>query len=371
MLQAIRGKGRAMIWAGALLWCLAPLGSAAQTGGTIQIAIEEAPANPGDTAEVGVWLQSDAPQPATVVLFIRYDPAKLTPFEDFYEFVLRDLAGEPQRDNDGNAIVRRSAVRPEAALSTAGKVADVAFHPEEGVVGISMAGLNNAPIGPGLLFTLAFQVEETALPTERLVLRGVEEVDPVILADQVTFSTAAADEFDQSVTRLNVAISDGAVQMGCFPPAVTPESLTATMDRGGEVLLEWEPANFAVEYRVFRSETDDITAALALGAAWTTETSFSDVTARQPDILDPGGCFRDPVFEPVRYFYWVKARSAQGCESGFSHPAEGFRTGAKAWLVAGAAVHPGTPGSAVLLGLVFAVLLLARWRRTAPKTPAS
>lgn len=360
------GRFVAAGWLTALLslgLLLAPIANA-QTTGAIQVAIEESPANPGDTVEVGVRLTASDVPPAVIVLFIAYNPAKLTPFEDFYEFVLRDLAGNPQRDNEGNAIVRRSAVRPEAALEDAGKVADVAFHPAEGVVGISMAGLNAQSIGNGLLFTLAFQVEDAAGANERIVLRGVEEVDPVILADTPTFSTAAANEFDQDNTRLNVVISDGAVQMGCFPVAAVPEGLTATMDRADEVLLSWDQAANSTEYRVFRSRTNNLSNAQALGSGWTTETTFSDVSALQPEILDAGGCFRDPTFEPVRYFYWVKARSVGGCESdGFSAPAEGFRTGAKSWTSQSASTSPGARGASVLLMLALGTLVVTRFSK--------
>ena len=154
---------RAILLTGLILWAISGGIAAAQDLNDITLSLSSTTGNPGDTIEVVVSLIGDDVLPESMVLFLAYDPAVLTPLEDAYELVLRDpLSGEPILDGDGNTIASFSAVRPSENLRGSGKAVDTEVYREEGVVGVSIQGLNELEIAPGELFTMAFAVAADA-----------------------------------------------------------------------------------------------------------------------------------------------------------------------------------------------------------------
>ncbi|MCX8013596.1 MAG: hypothetical protein N3A02_04840, partial [Rectinema sp.] len=74
----------------------------------IQLVFSDASSNPGDSAEILVSIDSGNTQPSTIVIFVQYDPAKLEPYADFYEFTFNDAQGNLLTDNRGNTVFTRS-----------------------------------------------------------------------------------------------------------------------------------------------------------------------------------------------------------------------------------------------------------------------
>ena len=117
-------------------------------------------------------------------------------------------------------------------------------------------------------------------------------------------------------------------------------------------------AGESIEYRVYRSRTNSAGSAAPIGEGWQTEATFSDITALLPQTEVGEGCNAPDVTTEVRYFYWVKARSEEGCESSLSATsAEGFRTG-----TAARAAAMGSAFAGMLLLLVLSGMP-ARWSR--------
>ena len=347
----------------------------AQTVGSVTVALGEGTTNAGDTVEIPVFLTTGAEKPSVLVLFIEYDHTKLAPFLGFYEFTYTELDGTPALDEDGNAIVLTSAVRPNPALDALGKVVSTGVNPDgnqignlpDGVFSLAVLGLDTA-IPDGEILTIAFEVLEAAQPNDSLTIRGVPADDPILIPNENGFY----EEFASSAStgtgqRLTVNHTDGLVQIGC-DAAETPANVTATRNRADGVLVSWTPVTDATgvpEYRVFRGALADVNTAVPIGSAWQTETSFLDITAAVPIIVGEGGCAGAPDTVVTEYYYWVKARTADvGCESAFQTLGTlGYRTLAK--TLAAARALP--PADTFLVLLVAGALLYAR-KRQQPQT---
>ena len=344
--------------------------AAAQDGSAITIALGDAVANVGDTVEVPVYLTAGAAAPTVLILFIRYDPDKLAPFPEYYEFIFTDALGNPEVDENGNTITVESAVRPEPSLEAADKLVETGVLPDgvqsgflpPGVFSIGVFGFDfeQVPIPEGKLFTIAFEVLDGAVLGETLVIEGVGMDNPVQVTGedgqggpiaQEAFSTAS----DGSAIRITVNPVDGNVVLGCTP-ADTPSNAAATQNRADGVLVTWAAiADQDAEYRVFRSTLADVNTAVPLGDAWQIGTEFLDITAAVPLNIG-GGCGANSVV--TDYYYWVKARSS-GCESAFqSLGTLGFRSGGKSLRTAGAR------GGMLLWAAMATALALCRRPRT-------
>lgn len=332
---------RVTLLAGLILWAVGPGTAAAQERNDITLRQGSTTGNPGDTIEVVLTLEADDVLPESLVLFFAYDPAVLTPLEDAYELVLRDpLSGEPILDGEGNTIAAFSAVRPSENLRGSGKSIDTEVYGAEGVLGVSIQGLNMSEIAAGALFTVAFEVAADAADGTTTTISGVSTGAEVLLPDGnggvTAVATSAARSVETSPGTFEVVdvtyIFEGvAVPIGCVPP-VAPGGVTATQIRSDSVFVSWSAvAGTAIEYRVFRSTTSSAASAAPIGEGWQAETTFSDITALVPEVTAGEGCNAPDVVREVHYFYWVKSRSEVGCESPLSAvPAEGFRTGSAA-----------------------------------------
>lgn len=335
----------AILLASLLMWAAGMGLAAAQEGNDITLRLGSTTGNAGDAIEVTVTMEADDILPESLVLFLAYDPAVLTPVEDAYELVLRDaLSGEPILDGEGNTIATFSALRPSENLRGSGKSIDSETYGDEGVLGVSIQGLNMLEIAPGELFTVAFQVAEDAAEGTTTEIAGVSEGAEVLIPDGnggvTAVATSAARSVETSpgnfeVVDVTYRYEDVAVPIGCVPP-VAPGGVTATQNRSDSVFVSWSAvAGAGIEYRVYRSTANNAATAAPIGEGWQAEATFSDITALVPEVVPGEGCNAPDTLREVRYFYWVKARSEEGCESPLSAaPAEGFRTAGSARFAA-------------------------------------
>ncbi len=326
------------IWGTACALLVAANAFAGNDPDPITLGIGDGTTNVGDTVEILVDIDSGDTQPSTMVIFIAYDPAKIAPVGNAFEFTFTDDNGDPVLDSDGNAITFRSIVRPEAALTGRNKAIDTEVL-DEGVLGIAIQG-GTARIPDGPLLTATFRVLDAASPNDQLALDGVNESAPIPVTNEqgevsVVFSSAAASidngQGGQQTVSIPVTHADGIVTVGCQPVAATPQNVTASEGRPDAVVISWDAvATVGAEYRVFRSSDQDLDNAVPLGSGWSPSTFFTDITAQAPAMTGTGcSCNANP--EVIRYFYWVRARTPQGCEGDFSDPpVSGYRGAAKA-----------------------------------------
>lgn len=332
--------------------------ASAQFGEGVGIGMTGSAANPGQTIEVPVTLYSGIHAPTTMVLWFGYDAAQLTPVEDYYEMVTVDGNGDPLTDGDGNVLTTRSGVRADFSLSDTGKTMSVAYHPEAGALAVSIVGLgaDQTAIPEGELLTLAFQVDASLSPGPTVTIIGHDTNNPAEVEGQERRSSASDTDGP-----IPVDMDDGEVQLGCSAPPL-PGNVTASEGRADGVLVSWDgAASPGAEYRVYRSETDEVTAALPLGEGWQEETSFLDITAEHGGVVVPGGCQAPAQVEGLVYYYWVASRTPFGCmQAPDGAPAQGYRGDDTKMLSAG---MNGLSGPLLLLGLLCALSWVSIWPR--------
>ncbi|HPO17179.1 MAG TPA: hypothetical protein PLI09_27335 [Candidatus Hydrogenedentes bacterium] len=325
--------------AGVIIYLAGVMMLVAVPAGALTLTLTGGTANIGDTVEVSVGLESGGVAPSSVVLFIQYDPARLAPYTDFYEFIVQDLEGHSVVDNEGNVVTERSAVRPEASIDTAVKLVETEVHAAEGVLAIAIVGKNVNEIPDGPMLTIAFQILSGAQENEYIAVNGIGSAEAGVSLAHGTAKSSAAGSDAQAIA---VVIQDGQVHVGCTP-AETPAGVTATRGQTDAVVVSWTAvADANARYRVYRSTEQDSSTAVPLGEGWQSGVIFQDFTAEVP--VNSGGCSCAPAYTPVRYYYWVKAQNAFGCESGFSTPpAEGYRGNGKSGVLK-AGIMPGSAG---------------------------
>ncbi len=353
------------------LFCVLAPGQVAQAQETgVTLVVGQGSGNIGDTAEVAVQIQGGTNSPASLVVVLAYDPAKLAPFEDYYEFVETDVLGNPITNGSGNAITRTSAVKPGQSAIDVDRLFQAEVHPE-GVIVVALWGDNRA-VADGLLMTVAFQILLDATENEAIPVEGVASDEEVLVLVEETselegvWSSAALGD---SAVAVPVDFQDGVVQVGCTPPDDVPLNVLASQDRSDAVRVSWDSVSTpGAEYRVYRSNDTDRNNALPLGDEWSTATFYIDVSAQAPIEVVASGCFSEATFAAVHHYYWVKARTPGiGCEGLFSAPAaEGFRSTAKSFAADGgfaSAAKPRDLDRAAVLGVLGLALLFTSRRR--------
>jgi hypothetical protein len=329
------------------LWGLAAMPATAQAN-PILLSIGEGTGNVGDTALVSIELSVGNTRPTNMVVWLRYNPAKVQPDTNAFEFTVVDLEGNPLRDNQNNVITSRGPVRREQSLITANKQIDSEVH-AEGALGIAVQGLNDATIAPGNILTVAFKVLPGVAENEVIAIEGAEELDPVQFTDGGVLETASSSanytNGSGAEAELGVEISDGRVVVPCTQPDA-PTNVQATQGQPDAVVVSWTGiAQAGARYRVYRSATNDAASALPLSTGPQSATTFNDITALGP--VTPTGCACNAEPQLTRYFYFVRTVSAGGCESEFSTPgAEGYRGAAKAASAAAGTVLDTLPAKA-------------------------
>jgi hypothetical protein len=329
------GTFRLLVAVGLGVLCALPGLAAAQHAVTISIG--DAAGNPGDSAEIQVNLATGAAQPAAMILFFTYDNSKLEPIADYYQFVDEDLQGNP--------VTKRSAVRPGPVLDQADKLIMTEVAPGE--VAVAIFGLNETTVASGGLLTIAFEILSAAQIGDELIVAG----DP---------DSSASPANAETMAPIGVVFESGFVSVGCLSPPA-PTNISATSNRSDGVLVSWSGIGIiGAEYRVFRSDASDGAGAQPLGDSWQTGTTFLDVSAALPVVTPPPGCGGEPIVDETRYYYWVKSRTSDGCESDLAGPAEGVRAAAKQL---GAAIVPFASAGNGLVLLLVLIALLALTRR--------
>lgn len=358
---------RAILLASLILWTGSGGTAAAQDPNDITLQLSSTTGNPGDTIEVRLDLVADEVLPESMTLFIAYDPTILSPVDNAFEIVVRNpLSGEPILDNEGNTVFETTPVRLESAPRDAQKQILTVLHEAQGVVAMGIQGLNENTIGEGPLVTIAFEVAADAEEGVTTEVYGVIEGEEVLLPDDnggvSAFSTAVVRTVAGAAVYVTYDFEDVLVPIGCVPPAA-PGGITATQNLNESVELTWSAvAGDNIEYRVYRSTTNSAASAAPIGEEWRTQATFSDITALLPQTTAGEGCNAPEVTTEVHYFYWVKARSEEGCESPLSATsAEGFRTGTAARFAAMGSAFAGLLLLFVLSGMP------ARWSRAAAR----
>lgn len=292
----------------AVVVTLGAFGAAAQQ--PIVITVGGAAGNPGDTAELEVALAPGGTAPATLILFLEYAAGVLEPDTDFYSVVQTDLGG--------NTVVTRSAVQAGPAVVAAGKTL-VLEVPSPGRLGVAITGINEATLPDGLLFSLALRIANSATPGTDVVVQGAPD------------SSATTD----GANDIPLVFVDGLVTVGCTaPPAPGGVSASTGLDTG--VRVAWTPvAGPAAEYMVYRANSADLDRAVPV-SGWLADTAFLDETANPPQPVGPDGCCLPGQRTVFEHYYWVRARTAEGCQSAFAGPSAGHRGDAKAHAPAAA-----------------------------------
>ncbi len=342
------------------LWLAAPAAVAAATA-TVELNV---PSNVGDVAEVGISLDYSSPAPTVMIIYLSFDNMRLVPARDYYENIPVNSQGDPVRDADGNVQAVLSAVLPASEVAAAGKTVDVEYYATlednvaRGGIGIAVAGLNTDPMPKGTLLKVAFRVLGGNQSSDVVPVYGVDSLHPVIIDGRVVASSASASSGDN----IALTVADGSVALGCVRPAA-PTGVVAGQDQTGSVSVSWNGVS-GMEYRVFRSATNDPLSAQALGDGWSTKAAFEDVTVAAPTVVTSPGCFKKGVYETVPYYFWVKSRDlSSGCESDASSPAvQGWRGVSKA-AVAVAAAWPAVDPGSWLVFAVTVIILAVRARR--------
>lgn len=351
-----------MAWVTAALLGAVTFSASAQD--TLVVSVDSIETSSSAHPEVAVEISPSGLAPTTMVLFFAFDAELVSPDSNYYETISRDTQGNPVRDEDGEAVVFRSAVQPSPELALAGKAVEVQVY-AEGVIGIVISGLNEEPIPSGTLFTLGFKAQPGINPSLNTLLRGI--VDPPVTVtnpntgvDESAASSAASLESGTEVS-LPLAFFGGTVNFSCPGNTPAPTSVTASNDDPEAVTIGWTSSS-ALEYRVFRADSNNFNAALPLGGGWQLSRVFSDFSAAAPIEGGPAGCFGEGGDSPVNQFYWVIARDNGGCESVVAGPVQGSRAAEEVKALA-AATSPAGDWAVALM--VCGVLLVVGMRRRA------
>lgn len=312
--------------------CLILSAFSASAQDPIVLILGSVSANAGDTVEISVDLEVGDTAPSTLVVVLVYDPTKLAPFLDYYEFIQRDPLGNPILDNNGDPVTRTSAVRPGPAATAAGKGFDPEVHPE-GALAVTLFG-SFSSIGDGLVLSAAFKVIG-GVDNEVIPVTGATEADPIevfvedsSLPGGGVFQSLATSAATQEGGGLGVVFVTGQVTLGCTE-ALPVTGVAASNGRSDGVFVTWNdvaPAGESYTYRVWRGESADLAEASPLGEGWQSASAFLDESSRAPIEVQAPGCLRPGQFDRVIYYYWVKARTQTLCAGPFSDlPATGSR----------------------------------------------
>ncbi|MFP4501079.1 MAG: cohesin domain-containing protein [Candidatus Hydrogenedentota bacterium] len=293
----VTGRGWAGVWFVGLTGLLLAAAAHGQAGITVDLG--DARGNAGDTVEFAVSLEPGDTPPATIILVLDYSPDALRPDFEFYEIT--------QTESGGDTV--RSAVDPGPAVEDAGKNVDL-NESAPGQLRIVITSVNDEVMRAGVLFDLAMTIQEGVTDGAAVSLSGNPD------ASSATDADGSGD--------LPVAFEGGEVGVGCVPPAA-PTNVNASSARAEGVEVTWSGVSEpGIAYRVYRADAADEADAVPV-SGWQSETSYFDVTANAPQPVGAGGCCAPGETEPFTHYYWVQARTDEGCASPFAGPAAGSR----------------------------------------------
>lgn len=310
------------------LFALAWLAGGAWAQSPITIDLGLSAGEPGETVEVSVGLAVGDTAPASMILVILLDTDAVTLNTDFYQAAGAGKAG----------------VAAGPALAAAGKQIDANLDGRELIVVIT--GASSPAIQSGGLFDMALDIHPGVARGAIIPLRGSME--------------SSATGLDGG-TLIPINFEPGSIAVGC-DPVDAPQGLSATQNLSDRVELNWNAiAEGGAQYRVYRARVNDVDQAVALGA-WQPETAFTDTTALPAVENRFLGCLPGETVT-TRYYYFVRARAVDGCQSAFAGPAVGLRAAPPKAAVQQSAGH----GDAIGLGLaLFALAFAGRSRRRGP-----
>lgn len=179
------------------------------------------------------------------------------------------------------------------------------------------------------------------------------------LSTVTTLTIGTASAASPANLPIPVVPSPGEIFLNCegFGPN-TPTGVSASTENAAGVLVLWDAAAGAAEYRVYRAPVSDAEAIEAVSDWIAGVTSWLDTTAaavQAPALGCQGG-----VAAPIAYYYWVRARDEGGCPSEYSEPAEGSRGLASGKV---SVVSSGAPAIVALL-MMLASAAARRRKRT-------
>jgi len=90
------------------------------------------------------------------------------------------------------------------------------------------------------------------------------------------------------------------------------------------VHVMWAPVANATSYYVYRNDTDYFPGATRVAVVVAPTTAYADASAVASDLLEQGGCFREPTPIPHAHYYWIVAVGPCG-ESPRSEGDTGYR----------------------------------------------
>jgi hypothetical protein len=351
-----------------ILWALALLAAAvpAFAQDRVTVSVESIETSADAHPEVSIQNSPSGEAPTAMVLFFAFDASRLSPDPTYYETIARDALGNVQVDDNGEAIVFRSAVRPTAALTGAGKAITTQVY-AEGVIGIVISGINETPIPTGTMFTLGFETQPGVSSTATTVLRGITSDTSVQVTNPTTGATETARSSAVSLDNgveipVTPTFFGGTILFSCPGdiPAVT--GVTASTNDPDSVVLSWTSGS-SLEYRVYRSDNNNFAQAVALGAGWQLAKTFSDFSAAPGVPGNAGGCFGGSDGTAINQFYWVISRDSSRCESDPVGPTQGSRLPEAAKAVGSSAASVTPMGEWMVMALVAGVLAVASIRR--------
>lgn len=222
----------------------------------------------GESVTVPVTITTNGYEPATVVFFLLFDPAKLA--------------------------FQHAALGPAVQDPGAGLTADDSVPGQVGFALFVFPQTDEPPIVDGLLLTAVFEV--LSVPGE----------PPSFAGARLTVASEEAEYIPAVITG------------NCGAPE-PPSGLSASSNRTDGILVSWSAAQTAASYRVYRNTGPEVDGAKPV-SEWIAKTAFLDATALPST---PGQGCAGP--QALTYWYWVSAKDAEGCASALGGPVQGTR----------------------------------------------
>lgn len=167
-------------------------------------------------------------------------------------------------------------------------------------------------LNPGELFSFSLELLPNAVPP--VMIEAATPSKPVYIEGVLLASSASTlDEVSLPVFFEPASIIDNCES----PPA--PMQVEASRRYRDKIIITWKPPQHEnpLEYKVYRSISDDKDEAIPLASTYTPESTWTDVFDTDTASTPPAGC----SCTLSKYYYWVRARdTVTGCLSEFSEP---------------------------------------------------
>lgn len=162
---------------------------------------------------------------------------------------------------------------------------------------------------PGALLSFTLQLDDR--PTAVQIESATKET-PLFIDNTPFFSSAAA----RDTKELPVTFEPQTIVPNCEPP-LPPKQFHASWRYRKKIILTWTApdSDNVLEYRIYRSITDDIAEAISINETWSTALTWTDFFDEDTINAPPAGCSSTAI----RYYYWIRSRNPKtGCVSDFN-----------------------------------------------------